>query len=537
MATTTPTASRAQRLAVLRYQRRQILRQAASREYLAFLQYCWWMPTPLILGRHTRAICTRLTRAVDDFLQGRSTFLLIKVPFRHGKTDMVSRAFPPFFLGRCAHLQPDVIMSGYGASLVEGFSRKAQSIIRSQAYRDVFPGVLLNPHHHNAGEWSILNSAGVVTAVGLGGAITGKGGHLITCDDYCKSREEAESQVYRDKTWESFKDNLMTRRAPTSIVVVPATPWHEDDVMGRIEMEMARNPDFPRFEVLTFPATDPTTGEYLFAERMGEDWYREQYATLGPYSAAALLDCNPRPKGEQKFQQDWFRYYESTGLPKELAVDLIVDYAGSKDDEACESAILERLVDSDGNRYFDRLTHGRLGPQLLKQTIVERITSRRAEGRRVRLGLEAGAAIVLRGWLEEEIKANRLSCSVYELKSPAGTGAPRPGEAKLRIEALVAPYHAGMIWHSQSAGSEQVWARDHWFSTTIRGGELERQLLHYPSKPDDCADVAAYSEQGLDPPKEKRDDRKLPFWALPLQKQFEIIERSEERKQRGRRYR
>ena len=93
----------------------ELLRRKAQTDLLAFMSYCWWMPTPLRIGRHTLATCARLTKAVDDYLlHGKMTYLLINMPFRHGKSDMVSRALPAYFLGRCSEKQPNVIMSGYG---------------------------------------------------------------------------------------------------------------------------------------------------------------------------------------------------------------------------------------------------------------------------------------------------------------------------------------------------------------------------------------------------------------------------------------
>ncbi|MBR2713778.1 MAG: hypothetical protein IKB76_03260, partial [Kiritimatiellae bacterium] len=64
----------------------ELLRRAAQGNLLAFLQYVWWMPSPLHIGRHTREICARLTRAVEDFRRGIDTYLIISLPFRHGKS-------------------------------------------------------------------------------------------------------------------------------------------------------------------------------------------------------------------------------------------------------------------------------------------------------------------------------------------------------------------------------------------------------------------------------------------------------------------
>lgn len=155
-------------------------RRLARGSLLAFLRWCWWMPHELVVGRHTRAICDRLTRASDEWREGKSTFLLIAVPFRHGKSDIVSRAFPAWFLGRNADRQPDVIMSGYGISLVRGFSKRVKRIMEEPRYQMLFPGVHPARGSNKAEEWQVEGSAGTVVAQGFGGAVTGKGAHCVT---------------------------------------------------------------------------------------------------------------------------------------------------------------------------------------------------------------------------------------------------------------------------------------------------------------------------------------------------------------------
>lgn len=298
--------------------RELLARRRARANLLDFVRYTWWMPEDFKVGIHTRAIAARLTRAIADYERGISTFILVCVPFRHGKSDLVSRALPSYFLGRCADRQPDVIMSGYGGELVEGFSRRAQSIIESDAYQTLFPGIRLNPKKSASNKWGIADSAGEVTAVGLGGAITGHGGALIVVDDYCKSRAEAESETYRESTWEAFTDATMTRRAPVSIVVVAATPWHEDDVAGRIQKRQAEDPNFPRFEVVRYPASGEVArndygmdyeSTYLFPERFTDEWYLSQYATLGTYASSGLLDVTPHPRSGFIFNPELFQVH------------------------------------------------------------------------------------------------------------------------------------------------------------------------------------------------------------------------------------
>lgn len=292
-------------MATPRVSRREALVELARRrarvDMLAFMRMCWWKKEPFRIGRHTRAICDRLTKANDDWRQGTSTYLLIAVPFRHGKSDMVSIALPAWFLGRNHDRDPDVIMSGYGLKLVADFSKKAKRVITSAAYRRIFPDVKLARGSNRLDSWKVEHSSGAVTASGLGGSLTGFGGHLIVVDDYCRKREEAVSKTYRDKTWDGFRNDLMTRQNPPAcIVVVCATPWHIDDIRGRIIKAMAENADFPRFEELRFPATVDGQYEYLFPEMYPPEWYKAQRASL-QRQAAAMLDCNPVPEGGNRF--------------------------------------------------------------------------------------------------------------------------------------------------------------------------------------------------------------------------------------------
>ena len=279
----------------------ELARRKAKTNLLEFIEACWWMPHPFVVGRHTREICNRLTKAVDDWRDGKTTYLLIAVPFRHGKSDIVSRALPAWFLGRNADRNPDVIQSGYGFSLVTGFSKWVKRIMSLPQYQELFPGVLPARGSNKADAWEVEGSTGTVTAQGLGGSLTGKGGHLIIVDDYCKNREEAASKTYRDKIWDGFRNDLMTRQnSPAAIVVVCATPWHVDDLRGRIKREMEESQDFPRFEEINFPASKPGAYEYLFPERFSPGWYKAQRASLQK-QAAALLDCNPIVEGGNRF--------------------------------------------------------------------------------------------------------------------------------------------------------------------------------------------------------------------------------------------
>ncbi len=228
-------------------------------------------------------------------------FLVGKSMIPTHNSDMFPRMLPARFLGQFPH--EEVMVTSYSADLTRSFSRDARSLIQSPQYRELYPGINLSKTASNVKEWALDNDIGKTAWAGLNGALTGKGFALGIVDDFYKGREQAESEKIREKFWEGFTNDFLTRRAPVHIIIVDATSWHVDDFFGRIRQNMKENPDFPRFEELVFPARacDYTgEGEYphefLFEERFGAEWYRSQYATLNGYAASGLLDCNPAAK-------------------------------------------------------------------------------------------------------------------------------------------------------------------------------------------------------------------------------------------------
>lgn len=281
-------------------------RERARVSLLEFLRYVWWQPHELIIGQHTRAICAAIDKAITAFISGLSTYLDIAVPYRHGKSDIVSRALPAYFLARTCSMNPDVIMTGYGADLVEGFSQDTKALIQSERYGELFPDVSLARGRNRADKWGIDGNTGKVIATGLGGSLTGHGAHLLIVDDYCKSKEEARSEAHRRQTWNAFATDAMSRLAPVHIVIVCATPWHEDDIRGRMRKKMADDENFPQFKQLKFPAkikddAGNWTGDYLFQERFPASWYQAQYSVQGQF-ASGLLDCEPTLEGGNRFK-------------------------------------------------------------------------------------------------------------------------------------------------------------------------------------------------------------------------------------------
>lgn len=336
----TPEEARAE-AAMIRESLRRRRQEVARVKLLGFMEWCWQTPNdPLIFGRHTKETAAVLDRALRRLQKKQSTFLRITWPFRSGKSDMVSRNLIPFALG----LNPDweIILGTYGAELSEELSGDALSIMRSDEYKALFPRSELNPDKSSRSSWAIRRRRGKVNAVGVGGAITGKGAHILIIDDPLKNREEAENEGVRQKRWDGFINDMMTRLAPHALVIVMSTRWHVDDLHGRIENKnnprhKDYDPKFPKFDVIHYRAFDgpvPTQENILFPERYSLEWYERQMAQLGRYGTASLLQGDPIILGGNLLAVDKVRAVKAEDFPEGIMWVRFWDLASTERERA-----------------------------------------------------------------------------------------------------------------------------------------------------------------------------------------------------------
>ena len=195
-------------------QKELISRTLARRRLLPFVQR---MNERYDAGWVHEDICRRLEKFSDDVAAGLSPRLMILMPPRHGKSELASRMFPPWHLGR--HPEHEFIACSYNLSLAMGFSRKVKQVIDDPAYQGVFP-TKLDPNNQSTEEWGIAGERGGYVAAGIGGPITGKGAHVLVIDDPVKNAEEADSADGREKVWEWYLSTAYTRLAPGGGVLI-----------------------------------------------------------------------------------------------------------------------------------------------------------------------------------------------------------------------------------------------------------------------------------------------------------------------------
>ena len=279
-----------------------INQELARMSHLEFMRYTWQKPyQPFIIGRHTQEICARIDMAFDKLKRGYSSLLMFLVCFRHGKSDLGSRYLVPNFLGKFP--DKEVLLVSHSATKAWEFSHASKRIMESPQYQKLYDVRIGDVKTKQ--EWNIAHNQGKAQYIGIGAGSAGMGGDLIIVDDYFGERADAESAVMREKIWSAFTDDIMTRRAPTSIVIIIVTPWHVDDIVGRIKQNMENDPAFPKFDIMNYPAFHPEyeTGT-LFPERFSADWYEGQKKLLGSYGYASLMQCNPVLRGGNLIKTD-----------------------------------------------------------------------------------------------------------------------------------------------------------------------------------------------------------------------------------------
>ena len=289
----------------------------ARRSLIDFTQYT--LPTYRPAAHH-RLISEKL-EAIE---RGDIDRLMINMPPRHGKSELGSRRFPAWFLGR--NPNATIMSASYNLDKAEEFGGEVRDIVRSNGYRNLFPGVELKEDTRAKGFWR-TSTGGYYISAGVGTALTGRGtvGPIVLIDDPLKDRAEADSERHRE-TVKQWYSSVVLSRFPRAVIVVQ-TRWHEDDLTGWLLEEQARGGD--KWDILELPAIGPT-GEALWPEFYPIDVLERVKRSTIPRDWSALYQQRPAPDDGDYFKRDWFRWYDEK--PKNLRIYGASDYAVTEGD-------------------------------------------------------------------------------------------------------------------------------------------------------------------------------------------------------------
>lgn len=306
--------------------------------------------------------------------------LIILEPPRYGKTEEAARLFPAWVLGKL----PDsrVIVTSYGADLAQDDSRAVRNYVLGDRFQAVFgersvyeDPVMLSDDSRSKANWDLAEPyRGGVVSAGIGGGITGKGAHLLIVDDPFKSREDAESEIYRRKVMDWYRSVAYQRLEDGGAIVIMHTRWHPDDLVGQLLKQMASDdPLADQWTVLSLPAVAyekkeyPTTeeqfrenllrglyipyedplhrlpGEPLWPEKFNETALAKKRANTDDLEWSSLDQQLPRPQSGGFFDEVNIRVIEKA--PEKLAWCAYMDLALGESKTSDLNAVILMTLD------------------------------------------------------------------------------------------------------------------------------------------------------------------------------------------------
>lgn len=272
--------------------------------------------SPLLLAKFAtggRYLCpphlVYLDKKLRQVGKGEIKRLIVSVPPRHGKSEMISKYFPVWWL--CNFPSHRIMLTSYQSTLSADWSRKSRDIFE-QLSND-YLGYKLAFGARRNDKWDIDKFQGGIEATGIRGGQTGKGANVLIIDDPVKNDEEAFSQTYRDKNYDWFQSTAFTRLEPGGAIILIMTRWHYDDLAGRILRESKEE-----WEVINFPAlaTEDDVlgrkpGDALWEKRFSKENLETIKNEIGSYWFSALYQQNPMNSKHQIYKESWWLRYDT----------------------------------------------------------------------------------------------------------------------------------------------------------------------------------------------------------------------------------
>lgn len=282
------------------------------------------------------AVHRYVARPLELVAQGKLKRLIVSLPPRIGKTELVAKRFIPFYAGH--NPMHSIIFGTYNDKFSMDVGRAVRDVIQHPATAQAFPNLALKTDSAAADRLETTRG-GVLAFVGRGGTTTGRGADCLILDDVFKDSAEADSPTIRDNAWEWFNRVAATRlMTDNGSIVLIGTRWHPSDVIGRLtdpandyyDPEEARQWTFVDLPALA-REDDPLgrkEGEALWPERFGREFLLS-IQRRDPRGFSALYQGRPNPESGTFFEEKWLRTYQPNELPENLRIYAASDHAVS----------------------------------------------------------------------------------------------------------------------------------------------------------------------------------------------------------------
>lgn len=449
------------------------------------------------IGKHHRILAEKLEKAAAGELDR----IAVSIGPRFGKSYMLSYYFPAWFMGNFPTQK--LLIASHTADLAVDFGRKVRNLIATEEYKRIFPGVTLAQDSKSAGRWT-TNKGGEFFAVGVGGAVAGRGADLLIVDDPFSEQDVlAGNYEVFDKGYDWYAYGARTRLMPGGRVVVLHTRWAKNDLIGRLIEEAAKKKDSDQWDYTEFPAiinensTDPDNPEKsLWPEQWSLESLRRTRATMPSFQWLAQYQQSPTAQSGAIVKSAWWRRWADTDPPPCTYVIMALDAAQEANKRADYSALatfgIFEIKDEETERPISNIIllnciNKRVEFPDLKKMVLNEYRLRQPDNFIVEKKSNGAA-------LAQEFR--RMGIPLQEF-TPSRGSADNPNTKMARLQSVADIVKSGLVW-----APETQWADD-----------FIEQVNDFPAgQHDDMVDVLAMTLMRF---------RQGGFITLPIDEDFE----------------
>ena len=412
-------------------------KERCRENFMPFVKEMW---SAFIAGRHHKIMADAFERVANGSLKR----LIINMPPRHTKSEFASYLFPAWYLGKFPHKK--IIQTAHTAELATNFGRKVRNLVATPDYQALFP-TKLSSDSKAAGRWN-TNKGGDYFAIGVGGAVTGKGADVLIIDDPHSEQEAMQGNpAVFDRVYEWYGSGPRQRLQPGGSIIIVMTRWSKRDLTGQIINNSIKR-DGDEWETIEFPALMPS-GKPLWSEFWSQKELEAIKNEIPVSKWEAQYQQNPTSEEGAIIKREMWQIWEKEKPPVcEFIIqswDTAFEKNNRADYSACTTWGVFYKTDSDG---FDT-TH-----IILLDAFKERMEFPE---------LKKKAQELYKDWNPDALIVEKKAAGaplIYEMRRmgiPLQEYTPSKGSDKIaRVNAISDLFASGFVWCPDTRWAEEV---------------------------------------------------------------------------------
>ena len=433
-------SDRKKNLLLLQQYKKELTQKKGKAQFLDFIKHVY--PDYKVGAHHAK-----LAKLFEEIAQGKRKRVIVNIAPRHGKSELISYLAPAWYLGN--HPAKKVIMASHTADLAVNFGRRVRNLVGSDPYKDIFPDISLQADSKSASRWG-TNFNGEYFAIGVGGALAGRGADLFIIDD---PHSEQDAKLGKGDVflpaWEWFQSGPLQRLMPGGAIIVVMTRWSKLDLTGQIVNQMIKNDDVDDWEIVEFPAIlEDKRGEEvpLWPEFWPIEELQARRAALDVRYWNAQYLQNPTSEEGALIKREWWEIWEEEEPPACEFIIMTLDAAQEANNRADYNALTTWgvFLNEETNNYAIILLNAikeRLEFPELKQLCLDEYQE-----------WEPDAFIV-----EKKSNGAALYQEFRRMGIPVGEFTPGKGQDKIsRVNAVSDLFSGGVVWAPDKRWAHEV---------------------------------------------------------------------------------